>query len=393
MPAKSLLELATTAGIKNIRELDSVGDFLPYKTVRPILLKVDNAKQLRTIELNSPQIQGETGEVWLKLIKHEFPMEVKQKAYKPPNPTKWYRVYDKYKSDHQKALMESEAKLKNALMGLREDKEKNTSKIVDDRRLLPRGGRVGPKKPWGFGSREANGSTLAFTKGSRTKTHNGASVMRKVRRETKEIANIHGSLSRPSQATNSLTKLRKAPAAMVNDYQRAAQPAFRAPPPKPAPSEAVLAHEERAQYITDSESDDGGGGGLFDDDDDDGDEPLPRKVASRGSSSSLLKRPAPSAPSRPATKVKRSGILSNSYKGPKPQTTTNPSATPSKPRPVVEQRSSPRPERATLSPSPVAEPGPSSSSPPPTSAARAPLGIGPRKRKATGIFMKPKRRA
>ncbi|KAJ0155618.1 hypothetical protein HZ326_2193, partial [Fusarium oxysporum f. sp. albedinis] len=211
MPPKSLLELATAACIKNIRELDSVGDYLPYKAVRLLLLKIDNAKQLRTIELNSPQIQGETGEVWLKLIKHEFPMEVKQKAYKPPNPTKWYRVYEKYKSDHQKALLESEAKLKNALMGLKEDKEKNTSKIVDDRRLLPRGGRVGPKKAWGFGARDPNGSTLAFNRGSRTKTHNGASVMRKVRRETKEIASIHGALSRPTQASNAITKLRKAP--------------------------------------------------------------------------------------------------------------------------------------------------------------------------------------
>ncbi|KAF5023581.1 hypothetical protein F66182_4339 [Fusarium sp. NRRL 66182] len=383
MPPKSLLELATSACIKNIRELDTVGD-LPYPAVRIILLKVDNAKQLRNIELNSPQIQGETGEVWLKLIKHEFPMEVKQKAYKPPNPQKWYRVYEKYKADHQKALMESEAKLKNALMGLKEDKEKNTSKIVDDRRLLPRGGRIGPKKAWGFGARDPNGSTLNFTRGSRTKTHNGASVMRKVRRETKEIASIHGALSRPSQATNSLTKIRQAPAAMINDYRRAAQPPIRAPIPKPAPSEAVMAHEERAQYITDSESDDDGGGdGLFDDEDD-GDEPCPpQKVASRVSSSSL-KNPAPSAPIKPVGKIKRSGILSNSYKGPRPQTTTTTSLNIS--------RSVERPERAKVSPQPADEPGPSSS-PPPTSGTRPPLGVGPRKRKATGIFMKPKRRA
>ncbi|CAG7556929.1 unnamed protein product [Fusarium equiseti] len=379
MPAKSLLEIATAACIKNIRELDSVGDYLLYKTIRPLLLKIDNPKQLRTIEINSPQIQGETGEIWLKIIKHEFPMEFKQKAYKPPNATKWYRVYEKYKSDHQKALDESEAKLKSAFMGIKKDREKTITKIVDDRRLLPQGGRVGPKKPWGFGARDPNGSTLAFTRGSRTKTNNGASVMRKVRRETKEIASIHGSLSRPTQSSNAISKLRKAPPAMVNDYQRASQPAVRPPPPKPTPSEVVEAHEERAQYITDSDSDGGGEDDLFDDD-----PPPPRQTPARPSSSTL--KGLPPSPSKPAAKAKR-GLLSNSYKGPKPQAAAAPSQ-PRSSRPVKQERRSPTPEREVLSPSPEA--GPSSSPPP---AARPPPAVNPRKRKGTDIFMKPKRRA
>ncbi|PNP73281.1 hypothetical protein FNYG_13411 [Fusarium nygamai] len=382
MPPKSLLELATAACIKNIRELDSVGDYLPYKAVRLLLLKIDNAKQLRTIELNSPQIQGETGEVWLKLIKHEFPMEVKQKAYKPPNPTKWYRVYEKYRSDHQKALLESEAKLKNALMGLKEDKEKNTSKIVDDRRLLPRGGRVGPKKAWGFGARDPNGSTLAFNRGSRTKTHNGASVMRKVRRETKEIASIHGALSRPTQASNAITKLRKAPAAMVGDYQRAAKPTIRPPlppPPKSTVSDVVETHEARAQYISDSDSEDGDD--LFDDE-----PPAPRRKASSHVSLSPLKKPA-AGHSESTSKVRRTGLLSNSYKGPKPQTTTS-----SRPRvaPSAGKSLSPAPQQKhiSLSPEPTEQ-----SSPTRLTNTRPNPGIGPRKRKATDVFMKPKKRA
>ncbi|RGP79115.1 rna polymerase ii transcription factor subunit [Fusarium longipes] len=382
MPAKSLLELATTACIKNIRELDSVGTLLPYKTVRTVLLKIDNAKQLRLIETNSPQIQGETGEVWLKIIKHEFPMELRQKAYKPTNPTKWYRVYDKYKAAHQKALDESEAKLKSAFIGLQQDRAKTKTMIVDDRRLLPQGGRVGPKKPWGFGARDPNGSTLAFTRGSRTKTNTGASVMRKVRRETKEIASIHGKLSRPTQSSNAITRLQKAPAAMINDYQRASKPAIRAPLPKPTASEVVEAHEERAQYITDSDSDGGGGEDLFDDD-----HSPPRKVASRPSS--FAPRRSSPGPSKPTSSVRRSGLLSNSYKGPKPQAAATPSQ-PRSSRPVKQEKTSPVPERRVLSSSPEAGPSPS---PPPASAARPPPAVNPRKRKGTDIFMKPKRRA
>ncbi|KAF4463182.1 RNA polymerase II transcription factor SIII (Elongin) subunit A [Fusarium albosuccineum] len=408
MPVKSLMELASAACVKNIRELESVGDYLPYETVRSILLRVDSAHQLRQIELNSPQVEGETGEIWLKIIEREFPMEYKQKAYKPQNPKKWYRVWEKYKKDHDLALEESEKKLMNALAGLRQDKEKNTSKIVD-RKLLPRAGRVGPRRPWG--QRDGAGSTLAFTRGSRTKTHNGASVMRKVRRETKEIASIHGKLSR--QGSASLSKLAKAPPAMVNDYRRASQPVFRPTQRVSEPSEVVTAHEERATFISDSESDQGED--LFDDDDDDnepyGDDdeeelppprnPAPRSNSKASATSLLKKRPgssssAPSsAPSRPASTPRRSGILSNSYKGPRPQTTTTSSAAapPKSSRPAEPPKPSQRLPRTQTSPPPSADPGPSSSPPPPAPSARPPVAVPARKRKAVDVFMKRKKRA
>ncbi|KAJ4325437.1 hypothetical protein N0V84_003489 [Fusarium piperis] len=384
MPAKSLMELATTACIKNIRELEGVG-YLPYDTVRPILLRVDNAHQLRKIELNSPQVEGEAGEVWLKIIEREFPMEVKAKAYKPQNPKSWFRVWKKYKKDHDNALQESEAKLMNALAGLRQDKEKNTSKIVD-RRLLPGAGRVGPRRPWG--QRDSASSTLTFNKGSRTKTKTGAQTMRKIRRETQEIANIHRKLSRPTAASNAITALRSAPAAMINDERRAALPSLIKAPRAPEPSEAMLAHEQRATFISDSESDQGDD--LFDDEEEDEPEPVPHKPApksfAKSSAASLLKkRPGSSSGvlRNSAAPTKRPGILSNSYKGPKPSTATSPTPAPSKPRAEPSQR----PPRTQTSPPPSADPGPSSSPPP-----RAPLPM-PRKRKAVDVFMKPKKRA
>ncbi|KAM0437665.1 hypothetical protein ACHAPT_002029 [Fusarium lateritium] len=385
MPVKSLVDLATAVCVKNIRELEGVGDYLPYETVRPILLRVDNAHQLRKIEVNSPQVEGETGEIWLKIIEREFPMEYKAKAYKPQNPKSWFRVWKKYKHDHDNALQESEAKLMNALAGLRQDKEKNTSKIVD-RRLLPRAGRVGVRRPWG--QRDSSSSTLTFNKGSRTKTRTGAQTMRKIRRETQEIANIHGKLSRPTAASNAITALRRAPAAMVNDERRAALPALIKAPKHSGPSEAMIAHEERATFISDSESDQGDD--LFDDEeeDDEPEEPIPRKPAPRSiaksSATSLLKKRPSSASGGPlrssATPVKRPGILSNSYKGPASSTPTT-----SKPRAELPKPSQRPPPQA--SPPPSADPGPSSSPP-----ARAPLPM-PRKRKAVDVFMKPKKRA
>ncbi|KAH7163319.1 RNA polymerase II transcription factor SIII subunit A,putative [Dactylonectria estremocensis] len=402
MPVKSLMEIATAACIKNIRELESVGDYLPYENVRNILMRVDNAYQLRQIELNSPQLDGETGEIWLKIIQRDFPMEYKATAYKPPNPSKWYRVWERYKKDHDQALQESEAKLMSALNGLKQTKIMNTSRIVD-RKLLPR---TGPKRGW-QGPRDHTTTTLAFARGSRTKTANGASVMRKVRREVKEIASIHGALSRPVRGSAALSRPSKAPAAMVNEYRRAAQPVFR-PTPKEELSSAVMEHEERATFISDSEEDDNDDNELFDEDEPPSSRaPAPKSFARSSAASLLKKRPGASssasptksytpssASSAPRTTTKRPGLLSNSYKSSavKPQVTTKKVSAPprsaSSPEPYKPPQRLPR---DPTSPPPALTQIPSS--PPPTADIPAPLTAQPRKRKAVDIFMKRKKRA
>ncbi|KAH6898846.1 RNA polymerase II transcription factor SIII subunit A-domain-containing protein [Thelonectria olida] len=406
MPVKSLMELALTACLKNHREIDSVGDFLTYELVRPILLKIDNAHQLRQIELNSPQIQGDTGEVWLKIIERDFPMELKTTAYKPPDPTKWYRVWEKYKKDHDRALEESENKLKNALNGLMAKKQSNMSGIADknlDKKLLPRTA----VRRSGWGQRDPTSGTFAFSRGSRTKTNTGASVMRKVRREVKEIANIHGSLSRPTRGQAALTRPARAPTAMVNDVRRASQPVYR-PTPKPVAS-AVEEYEERATYLSDS-GDEDSRNELFDDEDEDEElrQPPARKSFVKSSATSLLKkRPAAmsstspgksrapiSTSSAPRLATKRSGILSNNYKpaGSRAQTVSSTSSSSTRPASSSDSaRPSQRLPRVQTSPPPAPNPGPSSPPPPPLS---APISADAqsRKRKAVNIFMSRKKR-
>jgi elongin-A len=275
---------------KNVKELTNAGDFLPYETLRPILLKVDSARQLRQLELNSPQIEGETGEVWLKLIEKDFPMEYRAQLFKPPDPSKWYKVYEKYKKIHDRSVQESEAKLRQALAGLAEDNERNTSKIVNKKlpsRVVKRRG----------GPADHTVGSMTFNRGSRTKTLTGAGVMRKVRRETKEIANIHGSLSKVFPASSRaavVSQIKAAPAAMVDAHKRATKPSYRSAPKRPIEKSAVVqAHEDQATYISDYGSDDDddefGGEDLFD-----------------GTSRTVggFSRPKPTPPSPPKPKSK-----------------------------------------------------------------------------------------
>jgi elongin-A len=259
MTVKCLVDLATQACVKNIRHLDGVGDYLPYETVRNILMRVENGAQLRRIEVNSPQIQGLTGEIWLRLIEKHFPLEFRNKAYKPANPTKWHKVYEKYKREHDAAREESERQLASSLAGLRQHKERNTSRIVDQKSMR---GAIG--EPTKRRTQDRSGSSLRFGSGSRTGTMSGASVMKKVRREVKEVARIHGSLSKNVGAPKSLTKIAKAPQALIDERRRAALPGVsrsnntpaRKPSAKPTKPSAVTEFEERATFLPDSDDED-----------------------------------------------------------------------------------------------------------------------------------------
>ncbi|KAG6003213.1 hypothetical protein E4U21_002244 [Claviceps maximensis] len=414
MSVKSLYELATATCVKNLKGLESIGDFLPYETVRHILLKVESAQQLRQIELNSPQIQGHTGEIWLKLIEREFPLEYKNKAYKPQDPDHWYRVWEKYKKAHDRAIQDSEDKLKNALAGLRQDKEKNTSRIIE-RKLLPKTLKLASGKKLYSGHRDAHSNTLTFNSGSRTKTNNGASVMRKVRREVREIATIHGSLSKPIRVPtrhsqqSQLSQLEKAPAAMVNDYQRASQPHYRSRTAvSPEARSALIEHEERATFISDSE-DNEDEDGMFDDE-------MPKAPSrsvskskpvmharstshmNKTSTSSSHATPPTSRASTPSTapspaKKGSGGLLSNKFRGAagKAAGKSSPSGPPPPPKETAAAAKPPaRRSESAKTPHYVA---PTRESPPPAAdeSVAVPTSSSeslPRKRKTVDIFMR-----
>lgn len=438
MPVKSLVDLATAVVLKNLKELDSVGDYLPYENIRHILLRIDSAYQLRQIELNSPQIEGEDGEIWLKIIEREFPLELKARSYKPQNPRKWYRVWEKYKRDHDRALADSENKLRNALAGLQEDKERNTSRVVS-KGELPKGALV-RKKRTRFGPRDTRTAAFDFHGGKRLKLQRGADVMRKVRREASEIAMIQGRLSKPSAGKPQQRQLAQAPSTMVNDYRRAAQPDFR--PKEPEPPSAVAEHNERAEFLSDSEEeeDDDEDDELFGEDDEAHDpvpskssrqakapnyiakppakpvtrvEAKPRPMVSSAATSLLKKRPAsasspvrpkpvasPAAAANPA-RPRISSSLANKFKAAPSQTqaavpTSRPVTTPRVPPAATLPPKAPLidspPKKYSLPQTQTSPPlGPSAgpSSPPPLEASPK---AQPRKRKAVDVFMRPRKK-
>ncbi|KAK1599953.1 RNA polymerase II transcription factor SIII subunit A [Colletotrichum navitas] len=309
-PVKSLAELCVAVCQRHITELSSVGngDTLQYHHVRDILMRVTNPAQLREIEINSPHIQGETSEIWLRLIKKEFPTESHDKNYAPKNPSKWYKIYERYAEERRHAQQQAEAELLARVQGLQQKKDNNVSRIVDPKfaRFLPKP----PKTGRTFGTRGRGGkdlpSSLSFAAGSRMKTTTGASVMKKARREAKEIVGIRSNLAVPTGLIRA-PRLSKAPPSMAAEHRISTQPVFRPTSTSSRPpTHSTYVAASKTTYVSDSSDDEGGD--LF------GDEGTPRQKGKIGSSAGPI-----SSPNKPTgSKDRNPSTSANSNSGSKP---------------------------------------------------------------------------
>lgn len=223
--------------IKNIGLVSGVGTELPHDNphVQKILSKVMSAQQLHEIELNSPQLQGNIENFWKELIRRHFPGS-RKKNYVPSNPSGWYKIYKRYKKEDDESLEAANATLKSAFNDIAAEKEKNESLLLN-RSQLPKPPLTGRALRRG-GQRTNNTSSLAFNAGSRTKLNTGKNVLKRARREARDVAAQHGALGRTTGGTSS--QLQTAPRSFLERTRVASQPAIRAPSgsstKKPAPA-------------------------------------------------------------------------------------------------------------------------------------------------------------
>ncbi|KZZ90422.1 RNA polymerase II transcription factor SIII, subunit A [Ascosphaera apis ARSEF 7405] len=135
MPPPSLRQLATLKCIQNVRNIIDFGD-TPFHLAQPILMKIANPKQLRQIEINSPQLTSHTKPFWLEFIKRDIPRH--QDLSLPPNPESWHDVYRSLVDEVNRQFESDAARMKEALRQTALKQEQNQAKLIDinDRRVV-----------------------------------------------------------------------------------------------------------------------------------------------------------------------------------------------------------------------------------------------------------------
>ncbi|KAI1461732.1 RNA polymerase II transcription factor SIII subunit A-domain-containing protein [Annulohypoxylon moriforme] len=215
---KSLVELCTEVCLRNIKEIYDVGS-APYSILRPILLKINDPEHLHQLEQLSPHIQGDDAECWQRLINRDFPNQAKKHTLVPKDPTRWSRIYQKYKILDAEEKREAAARLSNGFKNITKEKQAKAVKAVTFNKSVH--GRIpGQRKPGlPVGRHAANSRGLTWGGGSRTKTTSAQGIMQKARREAAEIAR-RKQLSTPTgQLLVRQGQIARAPRGMVEEHR------------------------------------------------------------------------------------------------------------------------------------------------------------------------------
>ncbi|KAL2872663.1 elongin A domain-containing protein [Aspergillus lucknowensis] len=245
MSPPTLRQLCTATAIRNVKNLDDIGN-IPYALARPFLLKVESPEKLRTLELQSPHIMKDDVELWLEFIKRDIPKW--DEISLPEQPDCWYDVYDDLREQVQKAVDEDAEKLKMALDGISSERAKHSAILVDRRSLrLPRE-RPTAKQRYASFDRRMGGITPVFSSKSGSPSDPHGTPLWSFARppvprgETKKKNNIFTATKRnpaltvpTKQLNNRATHVRQAPRSLIEEHRRPPEPAVARRPTLRAP--------------------------------------------------------------------------------------------------------------------------------------------------------------
>lgn len=241
---KSLVDLCTAMCIRHVREIEDVG-CTPYKLLRSVLMKCDNAAQLHKLEEASPHLKDDTGECWLRLIERKFRVVHKRMNLSPNNPEdpegpkSWSEIYDFYEQHEAESMRMAAEKLSNTYKDITNEKASKAATLISiakcDKRFINK--QSGSK-------RFARSTGLTFGGGSRTKPNSSVNVMKKARREAAEIALRHQLSTPTGQLQVRPGQITKAPLGMQWDNQRENRAATRIQAPR-APQSAQSEREQK----------------------------------------------------------------------------------------------------------------------------------------------------
>jgi len=222
---------------------------MPYRIARKFLVKIPTAKQLHDIELRSPQIIGEDAELWKKFIQKEV-THWQKKNYQPRNNANWYEVYMRYKKEEADELKRDREQLQSAMDKIYQEQRGNLSKKVESR-FLPKP----PKDPYMLANnggvpisvRNKSGRPgqtihrsrpISYIGPAATGVKRHVNIVQKAKREAAILsaARQQGRANLPTFRT----QIKKAPASMVNEYQRAASEEKKRIPTRPSISPASV---------------------------------------------------------------------------------------------------------------------------------------------------------
>ncbi|KAF2088452.1 hypothetical protein K490DRAFT_55868 [Saccharata proteae CBS 121410] len=209
--APSLLDICLRKSSRCWKTITDVG-LLPYRLVLPILRKIENPDQLRSIEVHSPHIAEDSGHLWEAFIKRDF-SHYQSQLQPPKDPRNWWKVYKKFRTQQEKDIELQKAQLKARLQGIKAKKDEMTTSVTD--KVNPRYLEHRPRTTFGgWGDRPAKDSTHFNVGPGGKRTLSGKGFLSQVQKKS----NDHWRLRAPSHAR--IGRVAEAPRSMLSNGAR-----------------------------------------------------------------------------------------------------------------------------------------------------------------------------
>lgn len=215
--------MAARSCIRSLRGITDVAD-TPYELIKPVLRKIQNPDQLHEIETNSPQIADADAELWRAFIARDIP-QWEDKIIEPKNPRSWWKVYRKLVRQEERAKEEQEAKLADAMRGLKSEREANRAQFVG--KVIPQA-KTTARAAFVDGVRNLNASSAWGTSNRTPALQNakrGKDIVAAIRKQSAAAATQRG-LGRKDDAfsksmvPSARNQIQAAPAWMVREQER-----------------------------------------------------------------------------------------------------------------------------------------------------------------------------
>ncbi|KAK7532894.1 RNA polymerase II transcription factor SIII subunit A-domain-containing protein [Phyllosticta citribraziliensis] len=129
MPAPSLYDIVKRRLQRSVQLVVDVGD-IPFHVVEPVLKKIENPRQLKEIEENSPHIAEDTAAMWEIFIRRDI-QGWQSKVNEFKNTKASAKLYFKLEKEQTRQIEKEKAELRAKLAQGEKERQKNTSTLIN----------------------------------------------------------------------------------------------------------------------------------------------------------------------------------------------------------------------------------------------------------------------
>ncbi|KAL8836231.1 MAG: hypothetical protein Q9170_003008 [Blastenia crenularia] len=206
---------------------------IPYEIIQPVLMRIENPRQLHLLEEASPQLREADEEIWRSFIKRDIPDADSRMLY-PSESGSWWDIYCKMRSDYDAEAEEDAMRLKAAFAGIKSQKDERRIIFQEGTPHIPKRGGIQYAQAVAYkhvkklpNKYKLPTSVTSFTAGKKTKVLTGKGVMEKARREAQDLSRrrAQNSMTVPTHKLSSVASpVREAPKHMVESFRKPSPP-------------------------------------------------------------------------------------------------------------------------------------------------------------------------